>query len=145
MGQKIVILNPFHWMAAQGEPLHGVRFDTFNALDFIDGSSRLVLDEVRSMASALVVRTGKESEPHWNDSAEVWISAMATTVAVFGKGEKRSLQAVRLLLTDPVRMAAAVEMMSTSDACAGDALQAREPVEALPEQGTEFGPDDDEP
>ena len=45
----------------------------------------LVLDECRALANALVIRTGQEKDPHWNDSAEVWITAMIAMVVAFAE------------------------------------------------------------
>jgi type IV secretion system protein VirD4 len=94
--------------------------DTLNVLDLIDADSPLAIDEVRELASALVVRTAGEKEPQWNDSAELWISAMALCVVLYGKkDESRSLQALRVLLSDPEKTKAAVGMMCKSDAWEG--------------------------
>jgi type IV secretion system protein VirD4 len=96
MGHKVVILDPFKIVTP--EP------DTFNPLQFIDKESPTALDECRDLAEALVIRTGQEKEPFWNDSAEVWIAAMTAAVACFTEGEEKSLQTVRALLTNPDKM-----------------------------------------
>jgi type IV secretion system protein VirD4 len=107
MGHKVVLLDPFKVVTQ--EP------DTFNPLDFIDKDSSVAIDECRDLAEALVIRTGQEREPHWADSAEVWIAAMLATVANYGDGSDRSLQAVRMLLTDTEKMQAAIKLMCESD------------------------------
>jgi type IV secretion system protein VirD4 len=111
MGHRIVRLDPFK--VVTDTP------DTFNPLDFIDPDSPTALDECRALAEALVVRTGQEKEPHWLDSAEVWIGAMIAAVVYFGKGTDKSLQAVRTLLSDPVRIEAIIKLMCESDAWQG--------------------------
>ena len=50
-------------------------------LEFIDKDSATAIDECRDVGEALVIRTGQEKEPFWNDSAEVWIAAMTAAVA----------------------------------------------------------------
>ncbi len=111
MGHKVVLLDPFR--ITTQEP------DSFNPLQFIDKESTTALDDCRDLAEALVVRTGQEKEPHWNDSAEVWIAAMTAVVACFAEDGDKSLQAVRALLTNPQKMAAAIKLMCESDAWEG--------------------------
>ncbi len=111
MGHRVVVLDPFK-MTTQ-EP------DTFNPLEFIDKESPTALDDCRDLAEALVVRTGQEKEPHWADSAEVWIAAMTAMVACFAEDGDKSLQSVRALLTNPQKMEAAIKMMCESDAWEG--------------------------
>lgn len=111
MGHKVVLLDPFR--ITTQEP------DSFNPLQFIDKDSSTALDDCRDLAEALVVRTGQEKEPHWNDSAEVWIAAMTAVVACFAEDGDKSLQAVRALLTNPHKMAAAIKLMCESDAWDG--------------------------
>lgn len=107
----MVILDPFKDITS--------RPDTFNPLQFIDPSSTTALDECRDLASALVVRTGQEKEPHWNDSAETWIAAMISVVVAYAESADKSLQAVRSLLTNPAKMEAAIRMMCESEMWAG--------------------------
>jgi type IV secretion system protein VirD4 len=111
MGHRVVVLDPYK--ITTPDP------DTFNPLEFIDKDSHTALDDCRDLAEALVVRTGQEKEPHWADSAEVWIAAMTAMVASFAEGEDRSLQSVRSLLTNPEKMQAAIKMMCESDAMDG--------------------------
>jgi type IV secretion system protein VirD4 len=67
----------------------------------------------------LVLRTVGEKEPHWADSAEVWIAAMIAVVITFAERGDKSLQSVRSLLTNPDKMAAAIKIMIESDAMDG--------------------------
>lgn len=107
MGHSVVILDPYKVVTQ--EP------DTFNALDFIDKESSTALDDCRDLAEALVVRTGQEKDPHWCDSAEIWITAMIAMVVCFAEGADKSLQSVRALLTSPEKMQAAIKIMCESD------------------------------
>jgi type IV secretion system protein VirD4 len=106
MGQKVVILDPFRIVTQ--EP------DTFNPLQFIDRESPTALDECRDLAEALVVKTGQEREPHWNESAEIWIASLSGAVTAFAEAGDKSLQAVRTVLADPKRMQAVIKMMRES-------------------------------
>lgn len=111
MGHRVVLLDPFKVVA--NTP------DSFNPLDFIDPNEPLAIDECRDLAEALVVRTGQEKEPHWLDSAEVWMGAMIAAVVHFGKGNDKSLQSVRTVLADPAKMDAIIKLMCESDAWDG--------------------------
>jgi type IV secretion system protein VirD4 len=111
MGHRVVVLDPFHVVTR--EP------DTFNPLDFIDPESRTAIDDCRDLAEALVVRAEGEKEPHWADSAELWIAAMTALLVSVAKGDDKSLQAMRILLTNPNEMQTAITMMCQSDAMDG--------------------------
>jgi type IV secretion system protein VirD4 len=107
MGHRVVVLDPFK--VTTPEP------DTFNPLEWIDKDSPTALDDCRDLAEALVVRSGQEKEPHWCDSAEVWITAMIATVVCFAEGSNKNLQSVRALLTNPEKMQMAIRMMCESE------------------------------
>jgi type IV secretion system protein VirD4 len=106
MGHRVVILDPFK--VVMQTP------DTYNPLLSIDPDSPLAIDECRDIAAAMVVRTGQEKEPHWADSAEVWIAAMLATVVAFAEQKDKSFQSVRDLLTDTKKMEAAIQLMCSS-------------------------------
>lgn len=110
-GHRIVMLDPFRVVTQ--------RPDCFNPLDWIDADAPTALDECRDLAEALVVRTGQEKEPHWLDSAEVWIGSMTALVVALGEAGDRSLQTVRALLSDADKMQRALAAMSASDAWDG--------------------------
>jgi type IV secretion system protein VirD4 len=92
----------------------------FNPFDFIDPNSKEFLGAVRDLANQLVVRTGKEIDPHWNDSAENVIAALIAYVcACEGDRESRNLEGMRLFLASRENFAAAVAMMQENDAVDG--------------------------
>ena len=62
----------------------------------------------------MVVRTGQEKEPHWNDSAEAWISGLISCVVQHAPPDDRSLQTVRELF-EPTKMETAIKLLSASD------------------------------
>ncbi|MCE9565751.1 MAG: type IV secretory system conjugative DNA transfer family protein [Planctomycetes bacterium] len=111
MGFRVVVLDPFR--IATHSP------DTLNVLDYLDASDTDLIDRCRDIAEAMVVRSANEKEPHWSDSAVIWISAIILVVVLFGEPGERSLQTVRRLLTDPAQMEAAVKLLCSSDACDG--------------------------
>ena len=75
-GHRVVVIDPYRLVT--NTP------DSINPLDFIRKSSPTALDDVNDLANALVIRNGEEKEPHWNDSAESWISAFLATVVQYG-------------------------------------------------------------
>jgi type IV secretion system protein VirD4 len=112
MGHRVVLLDPFKVVAKTP--------DTLNPLDFIDKNDPLAIDECRDLANALVIRTGQEKEPFWNDAAEAWIAAMTAAAVHFGREQREaSMQGVRSLLTDPVTMEGIIKQMCDSDAWDG--------------------------
>jgi type IV secretion system protein VirD4 len=111
-GHTTVLLDPFKIVTQTP--------DTFNPLDFIAADDPHALDVCNDLAKALVMRTGEEREPHWNDSAEAWIAAVLATVVKYGeRGESRSLQTVRDLLSQPQKLEMAVRVMCESDCWGG--------------------------
>lgn len=90
--------------------------DTLNVLDSISVDDPHALNHCADLASALVVRQPGEHQPHFNDSAEFWLTA--TIAAVVGHCEVpqlRSLQMVREILSDPQKIEKTIEMMCESE------------------------------
>ncbi len=106
MGHRVVVIDPFKITTRKP--------DTFNPLEFIDRDAATAIDECRDLAEALVVRTGQEKDPHWNDAGEIFIAAMTSMAVAFAEGSDKNLQSVRSLLTDPDKMQAAIKMMCES-------------------------------
>jgi type IV secretion system protein VirD4 len=111
-GHRIICLDPFG--------ICGAWSDTFNPLDLMDPNSPTLLDECRDLANMLVVRAGTEHEPHWNDSAELILTAFIAYVCVCESSpHERNLQLVRDLVSSREKFARAVAAMQQSDACGG--------------------------
>src|SRR5262249_43029707 len=71
LGHKVVLLDPFGALSQrEDQPLYHWPKDTFNPMDWIDGQREQMIDECRDLAESLVLRTGEEKDPHWNDRAE---------------------------------------------------------------------------
>ena len=111
LGHRIVVIDPFNLVTQSP--------DTLNPLDLIKRDSPQAIDDCRDLAEALVTRTGQEKEPHWNDSAELWIAAMVAVVVLYGQENDRSLQTIRQLLTNPEKMQAVIKLMCESNAWDG--------------------------
>jgi type IV secretion system protein VirD4 len=110
-GQRVVILDPFRLVTQTP--------DSFNPLEAISRDSATALDDARAIAEALVVRTGEEREPHWNDSAELWIWAMTALTLYQAPDNCRNLQTVCTLLSNPAEMQGAIKFMQKSNAWQG--------------------------
>lgn len=110
MGHRVVMLDPFN--VVTDTP------DTFNPLDLVDETSPLAMDDCRAIAKELVVRTGMEPDPHWNDNAESTIAAMMAASVLVG-GHHRSFQAVRMQLTNTAARETTLKEMSASDEWGG--------------------------
>jgi type IV secretion system protein VirD4 len=90
--------------------------DRLNLLDWIDDKAADFLDQCRDFADMLVIRTGKEDDPHWNDSARMVLTAfIAYVCACEDKPEKRTLDTVRDLICSRHSYAKAVEIMQMVD------------------------------
>lgn len=124
---RIVLVDPFRSVTSTP--------DTFNPLDAIQVEHPLAIDDCNDLASALVVRTGRETEAHWNDSAEALIAAVLATAVGYGEKETRSLASVREIISVPQHLAWAVQLMSESDKMERRAAPPRRPDPALCGQG----------
>jgi type IV secretion system protein VirD4 len=109
---RIIRLDPFGIIGGGG--------DALNPLEFIDASAPDFLDQVRDLANALVIRTGQESEPHWNDSAERVLTAfIAFVTACEPDPAKRNLQTVRALISSRDAYTQSVEVMRMTEGFGG--------------------------
>ena len=106
MGHRVVLVDPFR--AVTDRP------DTYNPMEFIDPASPTAIDDCRALAEAMVVRTGRESDPYWDDSAEIWLGSMICAMVAFAPPHQRNLQSVRAQLADPAKRDATIEMMCKS-------------------------------
>jgi type IV secretion system protein VirD4 len=109
---RIIRLDPFE--------LAGPGSDTLNLFILIDPNSPHSLDQCRDLANMLVVRTNHEHEPHFNDSAELVLTAIIAFVAACETShEHRNLRTVRDIVCSRARFAKAIEAMQKSTACGG--------------------------
>jgi type IV secretion system protein VirD4 len=82
MGQRVVRLDPFSVCGPGG--------DTFNPLDLITDKAEGI-DDARALAEALVVRTGEEKDPFWNDPAANILTAGLACILAAGEGSSALL------------------------------------------------------
>ena len=103
-GHRIVRLDP--------AGLCGPGADQFNPFDWIDPRSRDFIGQCRDIANMMVVRTGLEHEPHFNDSAENAIAAfIAYVCALEGNPAARNLRGMRTQLASRANYESALEVM----------------------------------
>jgi type IV secretion system protein VirD4 len=107
MGHQIGLLDPYRMVIRTP--------DRLNPLDAIGKDHPLAIDDCNDLANALVVRTGQEHEPHWNDSAEAVIAAVSAVVVGYGEPDMRSLMTVREIISNPQRLELAIKLMTESD------------------------------
>ena len=111
MGHRVIRLDPFG--------VCGPGSDTYNPMSSIDPDNTTAIDDCRVMAESIVVRGARESEPYWDDSAEIWIGAMICAMVAFAPPHQRNLQSVRAQLADPALREATIKMMCESSHWSG--------------------------
>jgi type IV secretion system protein VirD4 len=111
MGHRCILLDPYRTVTE--EP------DSFNPLDFISPESELAIDDCRDVAEALVVRTGQEKDPFWNDAAETWLTAMSALLINLKPDIAANLSELKTLVSDTTLMKQAIVKMIESDAWDG--------------------------
>jgi len=111
MGHKVVLLDPYRQVTQKP--------DTFNPFEFIDPESDEAIDDCRDIAEALVVRTGQEKEPHWNDMSEMSLTANAALLVSMKPDVAANLEELKRLVSDTALMEQAIVKMIESDAWGG--------------------------
>jgi type IV secretion system protein VirD4 len=118
MGQTVIRIDPFK--------LCGDGADAFNPLDCIGQDDPDLPDQCLDVANMLVMRTGKEQDPHWNDKAELSFAAFLTFICACEQDPgRRNLLLLRELVTSPKSYAGAISVMQQSGGVLtrkGDAL-----------------------
>lgn len=114
LGHRVFRLDPFG-IAGPADTS-----DTLNPLDFIDENDDGFLDEVRALADMLVVRTGNEVDPHWNDSAVLVLAAfMSFICGCEPDANKRTLGLVRDMVSSRHVFTQAIAAMRTVEGFGG--------------------------
>ncbi|MFO0847858.1 MAG: type IV secretory system conjugative DNA transfer family protein [Gemmataceae bacterium] len=108
-GHRIVLLDPLGIVT-------GARADTCNPLELVDWQDPFLLDRARMIAVSVVVVTGEEKDPHWPQSAVVWITAaiafLAGAAADCNDRSGLTLTNVYALIADDAVMTDAMRVMA---------------------------------
>ena len=89
-GQTVVRLDPFE--------VCGPGADSFNPLALI-GSGEDGVDDARTLGEAMVIRTGEEKDPHWNDQSANVITGFLAFILASLRDEERNLASLREMVT----------------------------------------------
>jgi len=111
MGHRVVSLGLY--------PLGTETLDSLNPLDLIDAESPLAIDDCRTLADALVVRTGQERDPHWSDAAVIFFTAILAFLVKHAPPHDRSLQTLRGITANPEELEVTIALMRKSTAWGG--------------------------
>lgn len=114
MGHQVVCLDPFNVCQEVMNETGEIK-GNFNPLDLIDTSSENFADEAKILADLLVLRTGTEKDPHWDDKSRAILSGLLMYVAFTAPKNKRHLGEVRDLVMAPEKKwGELIQKMSTS-------------------------------
>jgi type IV secretion system protein VirD4 len=105
MGQKVIRLDPFRECGGDA--------DTWNPLD-LTGDGPEGIDAARAIANALIVRTGEEKDPHFNDKAEEIMTGAITVILAALEGKARSFGMLRQIIADPALYASCAQKLIDS-------------------------------
>jgi type IV secretion system protein VirD4 len=104
-GHKIVLIDPFN-VTRTGQGL------CFNPMALIDPNAIDFIDQCRDLANMLIIRTGKELQPYFDDMAEAVLTAIiAFVITQAGTVEERNLQVVRDIVASPDKFAKTLDAM----------------------------------
>lgn len=112
---RIVLVDPYRKFTSTP--------DTYNPFDCIHKNDVLAIDDCNDLAADVVARSPNEKDPHWNDSAEAVIAAVAATLVGYDEPGHRSLQTVRQILSHPDKLDLAIKLMVESEHWGGALAQ----------------------
>lgn len=113
-GHRIVVLDPFG--VSEG---CGFERDCLNPLTLAAGNEERLVDNARRLADAMVVTTGRESDPYWNESGATVLTSTLAFLMTSARPEEANLNRMRDILTNAELMDQMLNFMSQSDQCAG--------------------------
>ena len=95
LGQKVHVLDPFESASPRIAHLR----KSYNPMAVLRIDSPTIVEDAGLIADALVVRTGHEKDPHWDESAKNFIEGIILHVATHSRyGGRRNLLTVRDLI-----------------------------------------------
>lgn len=95
LGQKVHVLDPFGISATRIGHLR----KSYNPMAVLTNDSPTIIEDAGMIADALVVRTGAEKDPHWDESAKNFLEGLILHVATDSRyAGRRNLLSVRELI-----------------------------------------------
>jgi type IV secretion system protein VirD4 len=105
LGQKVHVLDPFESSSPRIAHLR----KSYNPLAVLKADSPTIIEDAGLIADALVVRTGNEKDPHWDESAKNFIEGIILHVATDARyAGRRNLLTVRDLIRTALKRQPAV-------------------------------------
>ena len=96
MGQRVVVLNPFHvWPDILGPTAR------YNPMALLDPSSPTFGAECRKLAEGLIAKSSNERDSHWTDGARTLVSSVIGHLATDEDPEYRNLAQMREIIAGP--------------------------------------------
>lgn len=120
LGQDVLVLDPWEISRGPVAPEQRAAFNPLTGLSELPDERKL--DAVNLIADALVVRTGSEKDPHWNDNAEALLRGLIVHCVTAEPSERQNLQTVREYLVSP-DFIGVLESMVQNHACGGIAAR----------------------
>ncbi len=114
LGHQIVIIDPY---GISGVTKFGSA--KLNPLRLGKFSEKLIADDSRRLANALVVRTQEERDPFWPQSAQVLIQTITAFLMSEAKPEHANLNRLRDILTNSESTQEILQYMASTDHCYG--------------------------
>ncbi|MEO1194235.1 MAG: type IV secretory system conjugative DNA transfer family protein [Pseudomonadota bacterium] len=96
LGQRVYVLDPFEITEGAAAECRA----RFNPLNRLTLDNRFIVEDAYQIADGLVISTGEEKDPHWNEAAKGFLIGLILFVAVsvVVKDEDRHLGTVRSLI-----------------------------------------------
>lgn len=98
LGQKVFVLDPFNRVRGKAKKYHS----RYNPLKTLTRDNPTLVEDAMQIVDGLVVRSGQEKDPHWNESAGQFLLGLILYVALAPDldDENRHLGSVRQLVND---------------------------------------------
>lgn len=97
LGQRVFVLDPFGQATGDAAAFRA----RFNPLATLTPDNPFIIEDAAQIADGIIVQTGEEKDPHWNESAKELIGALILHVVTAPRFEgRRTLVTVRELTND---------------------------------------------
>lgn len=103
LGQKVVVLDPFKRVRGKATKYRG----RYNPLRVLTLDNPTLVEDAMQIVDGLVVRSGQEKDPHWNESAGQFLLGLVLYVALSPDvdDKDRHLATVRKLVNTALKVA----------------------------------------